>query len=100
MECVLELTAPSFVCTGSNESHIWKELHGSLLDKFNCGTCQLHADKRFRFEHDHVNAGLGKGVWDSGLYEEGVKETNEVYDLWVKRGRPLRGDSPNNLLIE
>ena len=49
-----------FACTGSDESHIWKQLHGTLLDDFHCGTCQKHAQKLFNGIHSLVSLGIGK----------------------------------------
>ena len=49
-----------FSCTGSDESHIWKKLHGDLLDEFHCGTCQRHAQKIFNGVHSLVSLGIGK----------------------------------------
>jgi len=66
IECGLFKEAPGFSCTGSDESHVWGELHdkngniGPLLDKFHCGECQQHAHKLFLGLHSLVSLGIGK----------------------------------------
>lgn len=66
IECGAYAPAPGFDCTGSDESHIWKMFHdengdiGPLMEKFDCGTCQIHAHKIFKGVHSLVSLGIGK----------------------------------------
>ena len=60
LECGLFKEVQGFTCTGSDESHIWKKLHGDLLNDFHCGTCQRHADNIFKGVHSMVSLGIGK----------------------------------------
>ena len=64
MQCNINDEKCGFTCTGADFSHVWNELHGSLLKKIDCQSCQDHAKELFIFLHDVVNAGLGKPLHD------------------------------------
>lgn len=88
LQCSSKKAITGFSCTGSDESHIWKLFHdshgniGSLMDKFECGTCQKHAHKLFLGLHSMVSLGIGKDLkkesWKNNFLNF-VKEVNTVY---------------------
>ena len=85
-----------FVCTGSDESKIWKQLHdkdghiGPFMEEFNCGTCQAHANKLFLGLHSMVSLGIGKDLkkesWKNN-FRVLRNEVNRVYDHSKNDGR-------------
>lgn len=96
ISCSTNRQAPGFSCTGSDESHIWKQFHdehgniGPLMEKFHCGTCQIHAHKLFKGLHSMVSLGIGKPLqndsWKNNFVNL-VKEANTVYQTAKKDGR-------------
>lgn len=90
IECGTYRPVKGFSCTNSDESHIWKELHGSLLDKFHCGTCQIHAHGIFLGVHSLVSLGIGKKLVKEEYKTNFLKlrdEINLVYNEAIKDGR-------------
>jgi len=94
--CSTKKQIKPFVCTGSDESHIWKELHdsdghiGPLMDKFHCGTCQKHAHEIFKGVHSMVSLGIGKKLEKESWKNNFLKfrnQVNRVYDHAKKDGR-------------
>ena len=80
----------SFVCTGSDESHVWKFMMKELLNMFHCGTCANHAEKLFNGLHSFVSLGIGKPLVKDEYkksFEEFVTEVNLVYNTAKKDGR-------------
>lgn len=90
MLCSSKKSVTGFECTGSDESHIWKKLHGSLLNDFHCGTCQKHANRLFLGLHSLVSLGIGKNLekenWKNNFLDL-VKEVNTVYHTAKQDGR-------------
>lgn len=79
ISCSTKKQAPNFTCTGYDGSSIWQELH-KIHEKIDCGHCADHAKFLMTAIHDHVNAGLGKQVFDSKNYHWFVKEVNSTFD--------------------
>jgi len=90
IECGTYKPTVNFSCTGSDESHVWKKLHGEVLDSFHCGTCQKHAQKIFNGIHSMVSLGIGKGLpkqeYKDSLIELQMDINNVVADA-KKDGR-------------
>ena len=96
MLCSSKKSVTGFECTGSDESHIWKQFHdkngniGDLLGQFNCGTCQKHAHKLFLGLHSLVSLGIGKTLdkpeWKNNFLDL-VKDVNTVYNAAKQDGR-------------
>ena len=74
--------ACGFRCTGYEGKEVWKKLH-QLPKEIDCEECSGHADMLFRGIHDHVNAGLGKEIYDEENYRKFV---DEVMCTCKKRG--------------
>ena len=90
VSCSDKKSIAGFVCTGSDESHIWKILHGELLDKFHCGTCANHAEILFNGLHSLVSLGIGKPLEKPQYkqnFENFVTQINLVYNTAKKDGR-------------
>lgn len=90
ISCSDKKAVQGFSCTGSDESHIWKILHGELLNKFHCGTCANHAEKLFHGLHSLVSLGIGKPLVEEKYkiaFENFVAEVNLVYQTAKKDGR-------------
>lgn len=78
MQCEVGKENKHFVCTGSDESHVWNHLHNDVPKLFNCEHCAQHAKFEFRGLHDHVNLGLGKTAHNKKTYQKWVEEVNDV----------------------
>ena len=90
LDCGTYKPVNGFTCTGSDESHIWKKLHGELLNEFHCGTCQKHADRIFKGVHGLVSLGIGKKLVKQEYKDSFIdlhNEINLVYNQAVKDGR-------------
>jgi len=90
ISCSDKKSVIGFICTGSDESHIWKILHGDLINKFHCGTCAIHAEKLFNGMHSLVSLGIGKDLVKpeyKKAFEEFVAEVNLVYNTAKRDGR-------------
>ena len=75
--CSMSKEVCGFQCTGADFSDVWEELHNKIVPKMKqgCETCGSHAEELFKGVHDHVNAGLGKPVFDHANY---IKYADEV----------------------
>ena len=90
VSCSDKKSVAGFVCTGSDESHIWKKLHGDLLAEFHCGTCANHAELLFNGLHSMVSLGIGKPLIKEQYktnFENFVTQVNAVYQAAKKDGR-------------
>ena len=85
-ECNLKNEVCGFRCTGYEGQEVWKEIH-AIPKKIDCESCSEHADKMFKGLHDHVNAGLGKPVFDDSNYKSFVDEVNCTYNKCLASGR-------------
>lgn len=91
LECGTYKPVTGFMCTGSDESHIWKIIHSmDFLNKFHCGTCQIHGNQIFLGVHSLVSLGIGKKLVKQeykdnfmALYHDVIN----VYNQAVKDGR-------------
>ena len=79
MECDLSKEICGFSCTGFEGGKIWQALTKEV-NKIDCESCREHAVNLISFLHDHVNAGLGKPLFNNKNYNGIVKEINCVYD--------------------
>ena len=75
MECHLKNEVCGSRCTGYDGKEVWKEIH-AIPKKIDCESCSDHAGKLFTGLHDHVNAGLGKPVYNLTNYKKFVDEIN------------------------
>jgi hypothetical protein len=79
MECDLKNEICGFSCTGFEGGQVWKELE-KAVNKIDCESCREHAERLISFIHDHVNAGLGKPLFNAKNYHDIVSEINCVSD--------------------
>ena len=78
MECKIDGEKCGFQCTGADFSHVWKELHTTVLQKIDCEACHDHAKELFSFIHDVVNLGLGKPAFDEKNFRKIFKQVKCV----------------------
>ena len=64
-----------FHCTGYEGAGIWKKIH-SIPKEIDCEECSYHAKFELEGLHDHVNAGLGKPIYNKEQYRKWVDEVN------------------------
>lgn len=90
IECGMYKPITNFSCTGSDESHIWKKLHGDLLNEFHCGTCQRHANDIFNGVHSMVSLGIGKKLVKEEYKENFMKLYSDVINVYIQAVRDGR----------
>lgn len=86
LSCSIEGERCGFACTGYDGSAQWAKMH-KTAEEIPCDSCRDHATKLMKGVHDHVNAGLGKPVFDRKNYAEFADEVACVYASCVKEGR-------------
>ena len=90
ISCSDKKSVLGFVCTGSDESHVWKYLHNQILKMFHCGTCEIHAETLFNGLNSMVSLGIGKDLVKpeyKTAFENFVAEVNLVYNTAKRDGR-------------
>ena len=91
LECGTYKVTDGFSCTGSDESHIWKILHSpEFLDKFHCGTCQIHGNKIFLGVHSLVSLGIGKKLVKQEYKDNFIALYNDVNNVYMQAVRDGR----------
>lgn len=88
-QCNLKNETCGFRCTGADFSDEWDNIHNVVVPRMKkgCQTCGDHAEIEFKGLHDHVNAGLGKPVFDRANYNRWVHEVKCVHDRCKADGR-------------
>lgn len=86
-ECDLKNETCGFRCTGYDGKQVWKKRMDAIKKDTDCESCKDHAIKHESFSHDHVNAGLGKKVFDKKNYHQTIKEILCVQSSCLKDGR-------------
>lgn len=85
-QCSIKGESCGFACTGYDGGAQWKKMHAAA-EEIGCESCRIHGKALVSGLHDHVNAGLGKKVYDKKNYEHFVHEVNCAYNRCKADGR-------------
>lgn len=75
------------LCTGFQGQQAWSKRRKAIDKDITCETCNDKAHKLETFDHDFVNARLGKKIHDIKNWNEHVKLVNCANDSCKREGR-------------
>jgi len=81
-ECDLKDEKCGGACTGFDGSKIWAERMAQIKDpkKYDCETCQEEAENLEIFNHDIVNAKLGKPIFNKTNFKKEAQAIKCICD--------------------
>jgi len=86
-ECTISMERCGGLCTGFQGQEAWRNRRKAIDKDITCETCNDKAHKLETFDHDFVNARLGKQIHDVKNWDEHIKLITCANNSCKKEGR-------------